>query len=495
MTGPHVVVGFAVPLLAGSAVIAATYFLGTSLASRWEAAISAVLVASCPIVITYSRSYHFALPAALMTTMALFALLRSNRFRHVGWASAFGLSLGLMPLARTMTIAFVPGVVLGAIVYAVVDRQDRRRRSFILAWSLLLGLATTAAWLWPNRRYVFDYLLDFGYGNHAPEFGPPYSRFGFAAWLNEARTFVAYVYLPHFCIMLAGVLSLLWLAGQRIIRNGLWAAFGAFAHANVLPIVIFIAEALVALSSTQNKGSAFIAPIVPAGIVLAVWSCSRFEQRPMYRRAMAAAATLVAVLATVPSIDLSLSRIWSIDAPFLGPSTIIDGRGTIQIYEAAGGFASTNSSEPIGSTEGRVWVDVSVTTATKIRQLGGASTPTAFGFRHRLYNVNTVGLQQWIKDGGWTALIQVDPIVTGDTVAGDLYWLTRGDAATACLLLTSEGDTAQFVPLVDQVRMVDGAKQAGFQSVAAWTLPDGQKVVLWKRYTQPRCNEGRAGSP
>jgi hypothetical protein len=385
-----------------------------------------------------------------------------------------------MPLARTMTIGFIPGIVLAAIVYAVFDRSDRLRRFLILAGSLLLAVATAATWLWPDGRYVFGYLLNFGYGTHAVEYGPSQVRFGFADWLCTAQTFVAYVYLPHFLMMLAGALSLLWVAGLSLVRDG-FSALRGFAFANVLPIVIYVAEALVALTSTQNKGSAFIAPMVPAMIVLAVWSCSKLSRNQVYQWAMVTAAILAAVLATVPLIDLNLSRIWTIDVPILGPSTILDGRGEIQHYEGFGGFATTNPSVPIDSADGTAWVEVSAATATKIRQMGGAQPVTAFGFRHFMYNVNTVGLQEWIKDGSQTRFVMVDPIVTGDSMAGDLNWLTHGDAATACLLLTCEGDKAQIPPLLDDARMVDAAKQAGFQNVAQWALPNGQTVLLWKR--------------
>ena len=64
VTGPNWIFGFGVPLLAGVGIIAASYALGRTLGcSRGAAGIGALLVGSCPIIINYSRSYHFALPA------------------------------------------------------------------------------------------------------------------------------------------------------------------------------------------------------------------------------------------------------------------------------------------------------------------------------------------------------------------------------------------------------------------------------------------------
>ena len=52
-TGPRLIVGFGLPLLAGAGCVVATYFLGESVASRPVGLVSSVLVASCPVVLSY----------------------------------------------------------------------------------------------------------------------------------------------------------------------------------------------------------------------------------------------------------------------------------------------------------------------------------------------------------------------------------------------------------------------------------------------------------
>jgi 4-amino-4-deoxy-L-arabinose transferase-like glycosyltransferase len=482
ITGPHVIVGFAVPLLAGAAIIAATYFLGLTLGSGRVGLLSAVLVAACPMIIIYSRSFLFALPATFLATMALLALLRSRRLLHLGWVSLFGICCGLMPLARTMTIAFVPGFFLGAAVYAFVERSRRRQRYLMLAWAMLLTLATTGTWLGPNARPVLDYLLSFGYGDHAAEYGEAHSLFGVASWLALARMLVFSVHLPHFLFMLAGVASLLLLSGRCITRHG----FGEFSRmalrARALPVAIYVAEATLALASSRNKGNGFFAPIVPAAIILAVWSCHQLSAARLYRSTMATIATGVIACGAIPALDLNLpvARPWLFEVPLLGPSIMTDGRAYIELYEAGGGFSSGNPSEPIDPAAGRAWVGFSEATAAAIQRTGG-KPPLAFGFRHYLYNVNTVGLQELMRDGTATSLIQVDPVVTGDTVAGDLAWLTVGAAARACLLLTSDAEIGQIQPVISNGGMVDAARQAGFRSIARWVMPDRHDVRVWTR--------------
>ena len=483
ITGPHWAFGFSIPLLAGGGIILASYALGRTICSSTVAAIGALLVGSCPLIINYSRSFHFALPATLMATMALYALLKSDRCRHLGWASLFGLFLGLMPLARTMTLGFVPGIVAGALIYVAIDGTERKRHLLTLTWSLSVAAFVTGAWLFPNSREVFNYLLNYGYGNHAAEYGPSISWYNFENWLFTFNVLVSYVYLPHACVMVAGALALVYLTGQRAAREQL-GVFESVLSSNVLPLVVFIAEAVIALVSTQNKGSAFSAPFVPSAIVLSVYACHKLCSQLFFQRFAAATAATIALIGTLPSIDWKLSHLWAVNIPILGPSIVMDGRGTIQQYEATGGFRSDRPAQPIQRDEGRAWVDISALTADKLNRLGSGQTTTAFGFRHYVYNVNTVALEQWIHQGTWTALEMVDPIVTRDTVAGDVDWLTRGQAARACLLLTAEGEKAQFSPVVNQRTMVEAGREAGFESIDKWAMPDGQAVTLWRRTSQ-----------
>lgn len=375
-TGPSVVVAFAAPLLAGVGTIVATFFLSATLGSLGSAIVSAVMVASCPIIIAYSRSFHFALPATFFTTMALLALLRSRRFDRIGWTALFGLSLGLMPLARTMTLGFVPGIVLAAFLYVIVDPLNRFKRLVLFCASLLLALGFAAIWLVPSAHAVFGYLWTYGYGSRAAEYGPANGLFSVTGWLVTLQIFIANLYLPHILVLSVGAILLTAAVAKQLSERGL-TAFRDISRSNVLPMVVFIGEALVALTSTQNKGSAFIAPMVPAVIVLAVWAAEKVVRGTIGRRVGAAVAGLAMILAAVPSADLRLSRIWSVDLPVLGLSTVTDGRGTIQDYEAAGGYSSIDPSEPVSVVDGGGWQRVSEATAARIQQAGGAPQQSA----------------------------------------------------------------------------------------------------------------------
>ena len=497
IVGPHVIVGLGTPLLAGAATIFATYLLGASVGSPKQGLMGAALTASCPFIIDFSRSLQFAVPAAFVATMALAAIVRSDRFRYFGWASVFGICCGLLPLTRTMTIAFVPGLILGAVVY-VVHRTDRRPCILILGWSLLLTLIVAGAWLVPNGRYVFEYLLRFGYRNHAAEYGPTQMRFGIENWRLEAQVLLNNVHLPHFLLILSGAAAMTILVGRAVDQIGVSATLRVAASSKIVPLVFFVSEAMLALASSQNKGQAFFAPLVPTAIVLAVWSFCRLCEQGFYRWVLATIAILVTGLGVVPSIDLRLgvAKPWTIDLPLLGRSIITDGRAPIDVWE--GYFVTGTALEPIPPAKGQEWIDLNSETATILRQAGNGTT-AGLGFRHAFYNFNTINLQSLLIYGEPVRLVEADPIDTGDTTAGDLRWLTEGSAAHACVLLITDDEEWQFVPIVNTGRMKDAAIQAGFQPVNQRIMPNGHLVVLMRRqasqgYCKP-LSEGGGATP
>jgi hypothetical protein len=483
-TGPHVIVGFVVPLLAGTGCIVATYFLGKSVGSRQIGLAASILVASCPVILNYSRSFHFSLPATLAVTIALLALLNSDRFERIGWSVLFGLSLGLVPLARTMTVAFIPGIIVAALVYTVAQPFQRTRRLLVFTASLLLAVLTAATWFGPNGSLVYRYLFNFGYGSRAVEFGPERSRFGFDAWWDTLWSLGSEIYLPHLVIIVAGGVAMLIVAYKEARKVRSTALLQRVLRSPMLPILIVVFEALLALTSSRNKGSAFFAPIVPMMLVTAVWALFRISSHRRYNLAVISVIAAIAIMASMPLIDLRtpLASPWTA----FGYVRVTDGRGAIQEYEAWGGFGPTGIAEPISPDRGKAWINLDRETAAIITRMYGSTAKLVFGFRHRLYNVNTVNLQQLLTRATTFAAQQVEPIVTGDSVEGYLSWLASEDGA--CALLTSDKTSADFTPVVNRTYMRDAADRAGFTPIQEWPTPDGQIITLWQsRPLPPNC--------
>jgi 4-amino-4-deoxy-L-arabinose transferase-like glycosyltransferase len=495
-TGPKVIAGFSVPLLAGLGCVIATYFLGKSVSYPRVGLLASILVASCPVIVNFSRTFQFSMPATLMMTLGLITMIKSERFKKAGWAILFGLSLGLMPLARTMTIAFIPGMAAGAFVYTIAEPSRRLQRVLMLSSSLVIAACTTATWLVPNGKYVFEYLFNFGYGSQASEYGAEQSKFGPDAWLamlghlcnNE-------VYLPHFFVLLLGALSIFIVATLDSLKSMNGDFFYKIIQSSKLPVVIVIAEALLVLTSTRNKGTAFFAPIVPAMMVTAVWACLRVSHYRWYRFAVTGLLIGVVIVAGTPLLDLRtpISSPVYANAPILGRVLVTDGRGTLQRYlgqavhgpdcESCSGQMSIT--EPMVPVSQRDWINISERTAAMIHRTSGINAVVAWGFRHHLYNVNTVNLQALLSSGSPFGGRQIEPTVTGESVDGYMSWMTQ-DVVDACVLLTSDkivkGD---FLPVVNRAFMHEAAEKAGLIPDQQLSTPDGQTVTIWKHKVNP----------
>jgi hypothetical protein len=483
--GPHIVGGLLVPIAAGFITIIASAMIAATIAGRLAGIAAAALVATCPLMIVYARSFHFAMPATAVATVALLSLVRSCEFRRVGWVSTFGICVGLLPLARTMTIAFIPGLLIGMVlVVAAGGRSDLRRRLAMVCWAGILALLVAASWLAFNGQYVFAYLFSFGYGSRAGEFGPAGSALGLSAWQYTLRTLVNSIYLPHALILMGAVVAAI--PVLIIVRRRLgWAHFiRCITTSKALPLLVFVAEALAALTSSQNKGSAFNAPVVPAMIVLAVYALNNLRSRTGERvRNFGYCVVSVTALLPLLSLDHALARPWTTSIPGLGSVYITDGRGTIQQYEANGGF-NHDVVQPVDVHEGAAWMALNSVTAARLPE---RQSRIAFGFRHFLFNVNSVQLQFLIAGKASPGFAQVEPFVTGDTAQGYETWLRTGDAAHSCALLTLQGQGNEFDPPVTAATMVTAAEAARFVPVSRWNTPDQRMITLWQRTGSADC--------
>ncbi len=204
--------------------------------------------------------------------------------------------------------------------------------------------------------------------------------------------------------------------------------------------------------SSPNKGSAFLAPVIPVTLTLAAWSLDGLCAWRACRTATAAFAVAVAILAFLPQLDLTLAiaRPWIVEVPGVGPARITDGRSTIQLYVLAvqlwrvpDGLATSQVIQPVNRSDGKAWVDLNGETLSRIGRIAGGGGVTAIGFRHMLYNINTINLQSLRDRARPIAAIFVDPFVSGDSASGYASWLTTGEARLACLLLTASGDAGE----------------------------------------------------
>jgi len=493
VSSPSILTGFSVPLLAGVVCVLSTYWLARCMMSAPKALLAAGLVASCPLLTIFARSFHFSVPATALLTLALVCMLRSQNFSRPLWATLFGLCIGLLPLTRTMTIAFLPGVVVAAAVHTVSQRRSLWPRLGVLVWSLILAIMTAATWLFGSGSLVFGYLFNFGYGHQAAEYGTKQSLFSAKVWHDIFETFLVNIYLPHTLLLLAGLLAAGYLVGRTLLRNGLIDALNDLARTPTLPLVLTLAAAILALASTQNRGSAFIAPILPLSIVLSVWSIDSCFSNNLIRSILAFLGGVICITATVPLADLLLTsaRPWIVPLPGLGISaTVTSGKGTIQNYEFNGINMDTspnpdqanNPIEPLTPKQRRDWLTLIDQSSEALRIIPSSGKGgVAFGFRHHFLNPNTIRLVSLVHGVDLYKVFMIAPLETKDSVEGYVDWLTTKEVADTCLLLTFSGKQGIFMPLVSDEAMAEAAKLTGFVPMQSWLAPTGQQLRLWQR--------------
>ncbi len=150
----------------------ALYGIGERLAGPRLGALAALVAATSTGAVHFSREYIFALPAAAMLACAVYLLIRSDGLRLRRWAVACGAALGLMLLARSMTIAFVPGCSPpGPSACSPAAPTTSARRLVNLGLLVATGAAVAATWYAPNMTTVVDYLTGYGYGDKSRAYG------------------------------------------------------------------------------------------------------------------------------------------------------------------------------------------------------------------------------------------------------------------------------------------------------------------------------------
>lgn len=197
-------------------LVVSSYGIGARLTTRTGGALVALIVAGTPAVIDFSRTYQFAVTDAALLAAATYALLACEAFTRRGWSLAWGVLLGLTPLARTMAIAFLPAQLIAA-AWLIGARPGTRRRQgsggrpdirregsagrrpqvLNLGLALVLGILAAATWLAKSLPSVYRYLTDFGYGAQSSHFSSSGSRLSVGYWTREAVHAVREdIYLP-----------------------------------------------------------------------------------------------------------------------------------------------------------------------------------------------------------------------------------------------------------------------------------------------------------
>lgn len=468
-----------IPLFGAVLLVAAYSIAARRNGWRWGV-VAALAIASAPVVIDYSRLYHYSLPAAAMIAATIACMLRSDGLVRRRWVLAAGLFTGFMLLTRTMTISYLPGI--AAAVGGLVLAAETRRRERLV--NVALGIAVTAVvagtWYVPNAKSVASYLFFFGYGDASSVYGTSEPLLSWALWSKELKTLLEQLYLPLAFVLVACVLA--WLAFR--LRDGLparptWSRLRAFAGTDVFVLGVVAAEGYVALTSSKNQGTAFSLPWLPFVILLAIAAAASVPAR---RLQLALAAAVVAV--SVVDIAMktgeigTLARLRSVDVPALGSVPVTDGRGLIHREVAAGGYTLASPAGRLDELH-KAWLPFArQLTGWMVRYAGarGERPYVVFGSDHELNNDTRIGLAAalWFDE---PVLYDFIGLSGGDEV--ETYREKLAERDNNFLETADPGSTPDS--RISRAKVEQAARAAGFRRVKSFRMPDGGTTWLWWR--------------
>jgi hypothetical protein len=462
-----------------AALVGASFGVARRLVSDSWAVVAALAVAAIPAVTDYTRLFHFALPATACMTAALWALVRSDGLRRPRWAAAFGLFVALTLLARTMTVAYLPGFALAAGTQFLVGATELRLRIRNLAIAVGTIALVAGPWYLRNARSVYDLLLGSGYGEGATPFGHHYPVASWGYWTKELRLDLSYMWLPLAAALLVcfGVaLAYLVARRPRLTRAGRPRSARAAA---VLALVLVVLEGYLVLTSSRNEGTGFALPWVPVLVILGVTAAASIPARAV-RVALAGMVVVISVGAVLSKSGWvePLARVRTVGVPSLGRVTLTDGRGIIQTEVAGDGYDISRVTQPLPSMHRR-WLPLArdvVGWSLRRADQRGQPLHLTLGLDDRIFGNSRLILAAQLWFHRFLPVDYLRSFPDGDTAASYRRQLLSPQAENA--LVT--GDPPP-VTTITRKKVETAAHSLGFIPVKSFTMPDGRTIWIWWR--------------
>ena len=460
-------------------LVGATFGLARRLVSDSWAVVAALAVAALPAVTDYTRLFHFALPATACMTAALWALVRSEGFRRIGWAAAFGLFVALTLLSRTMTVAYIPGFVLAAGTVFLVGAPELGVRLRNLAIAVGTTGLIAGPWYIRNARSVYDLLLNSGYGEGATPFGHHYPIASWGYWTKELRLDLAYMWLPlAAALLICFGLALAYFVARRprLIQAGRPRSARAAA---VLGLVLVVLEGYLVLTSSRNEGTGFGLPWVPALVILGVTAAASI---PAWTVRVALAGVLVvvsvgAVLSKSGWVE-PLAKVRTVAVPGLGRVSLTDGRGIIQTEVAGDGYDIGRVTQPLPVLHRR-WLPLArdvVGWSLRRAEQRGQPLHLTLGLDDRIFANSRLILAAQLWFHRFLPVDYLRAFPDGDTVASYRRQLVSPQVENA--LITGNPPP---VTTITRRKVEAAARSLGFIPVKSFTMPDGRTIWIWWR--------------
>jgi hypothetical protein len=475
--------------------VLAAYWAARSIMNRNWSLVVALMVATIPGLVESSRGFGLAVAASASLTAALAAQVHTDRFRSWWLTLLWGGLLGLASMSRTIVVAFLPGLVIAAVVTLVATRAGRRQILHAVA-GLSLGLLVAGSWYTATWHLVFRYLTSYGYGQEASQYGYGASRSVLSTnwwtfrlqYMVDSAIFVPMTVAVLVCV--AGALVTWWAHRRRRRDGGDWGrrARGFFGRPEAIVVICLVWGYLV-LSTTENSGFMFELPLVPAVLVLAVYSANRSVHRARPYLAtvcvLAAAISFAGMSDALPGVT-SAARSVTIGS---FSATAFDGRGSLLRYGSVsgGGCRPHTRCDGSGTMPGETaymaeWLAPSQRMATLLHDAAarhGCDPVVFFAIEDPLFNTNTVDLDYQLR---YVAALPTGLLKPRVEVDGEVPRRQLNDPALGQPNLVITGRPAangRFGSYVAYGATITAVRSDGFTPAAGLRLPDGRIMTVW----------------
>jgi len=471
--GEHIGNGFVVVDAFYALLVVLTYVLARQLVQPWLAALSALVVATAPDVLTFTRAYFFAVPAAAIFAAAICCVLRSDGMRRIGWALAGGALLGLALLTRTMMLALAAAPLVAALVQGLARGGELRRRLLTFGAAVVAAAAVASAWYARNVGDAVGFLTGTRFRGPVTGHGPDWHLGG-----RDIRELVSSVQLPLGLLLTGVAMAALVVAlrshrSQRSRRQELRRLL----RTDTAVLVLVVLEGVAAFSVADTSLGQWL-PLVPVMITLAVLALASLPRASVRT-------TLAWVVLTLSVVNLAmLSDVW----PSLGEPRMVS--------------AAAIGDLPV--TDGRVYVD------RFFPDLGNSGRPGRFPDSWRHWPRWHRRLTDWMKrfaaehgqqavvvmGGNESRLLNLNDVLMSDRLSDDEQTVIVGrvfvERDTSRRTIRRYLDDPQFgVPNFvitfdppsrdapeDRVKRV--LRDRGYRVMQTVSVPDGTVRVWWR---------------
>lgn len=337
-------------------------------------------------------------------------------------------------------------------------------------------------WFAANFHIVFEYLLSFGYGRKAAEYGAGEGVFTYDDIMFRLYLFSKYTKILHIALFLVGICAIL--ANVFLSNNKSRAGLSFAAHVLLLSFLC-----LLILMSSRNIGTAFDLPLLPPLIIAMVGSLAHLIRSVWLQRFGA----MIVLLSVFPVYLLyadqavcekseAHSMRWGFN---LTPVAFCGGIMENYIGDRYGHVYNGEEIRKVGGA----WMDTSSQLSQILTDLTGSERGVVFASRHILANVNAVNLKRIQTIGSFFPLQQIDPASIGSTVADYAGWLSNPPVSNACYVVALNKVQGEFPFAADPDSLRSALSELHYSLVGTVQAPaEGQWFDIF-RSPAPECGK------